>query len=204
MIGIKSKSLSLLWRGSWDGFESIIFHRLCNGKPNTLTVVKSTTGYIFGGYTSVAWDSLGGYTSDLTAFIFTLTNPANMPLKLKIKDQAYAVRHGAYYGPTFGKDLVIENNSNYKISYVRSDSYDAPNGKKGDAAGRFFLGGSTNEFQTVEIEVFQVCLKNLLIFYSMIWFIINFILIKIKVSSFSVNEEQSGQYSFSTKKLKKN
>ena len=67
------------------GFGVRVFHSRCDGKPNTLTILKSTTGFIFGGYASLAWSSGYGYKTDPTAFLFTLTNPANMPLKLNLK-----------------------------------------------------------------------------------------------------------------------
>ena len=35
-------------------------------------------------------------------------------------------------------------------------SYDAPNGQTGKAAGIFIHGGPTEDFQTEEVEVFQV------------------------------------------------
>jgi len=56
---------------------------MCDGKPNTLALIKSTTGYIFGGYTCVPWSSPGSgeYKRDSTAFLFTLTNSSYTPLK---------------------------------------------------------------------------------------------------------------------------
>ncbi len=70
-----AKKLNLLWRGTRDGFEASKFHSLCDDKANTLTVVKTTTGCIFGGYTSVPWSSVGGYKPDSKAFLFSLKNP---------------------------------------------------------------------------------------------------------------------------------
>ena len=164
MIGFEfTTNLLLLWRGSRNGFGAGTFHRLCDGTAKTLTVIKSTTGYIFGAYTSVAWasPSTAAYKSDSKAFLFTLTNPANMPLKLKIKagQEHHAVVHGSGYGPIFGdgNDLGIEDQSNTNTkSRVRSSSYDAPNGQTGNAAGIFYHGGSNEYFTTVDIEVYEV------------------------------------------------
>ena len=52
LTGFESKKFDLLWRGSRHGFGTKKFHSLCDNKGPTLTVIKSTTGYIFGGYTS--------------------------------------------------------------------------------------------------------------------------------------------------------
>ena len=136
---------------------------LCDGMTKTLIVIKTTSGYIFSAYTSVAWTSpsTGASRSDKRAFFFTLTNPANMPLKLEIKagQEHQAVVHSSGYGPVFGAgyDLILTDQSNTNNSnFVKYWSYDAPNGKTGEAAGRFMLGGSTHYFQTAEIEVYQV------------------------------------------------
>ena len=160
-------SLSLLWRATRDGFKAKDFHRLCNDKPNTLLIIKSTTGYIFGGYASLAWSSSGGSKSDSNAFLFTFCNPANMPLKLNIKkeEEEWAVYHDSEWGPTFGSDLFVsgEPNTNNKSRYSPKH-YDEPNGQKNVNGGIFVLGGSTANFQTAEIEVFQVRLKTFYFF----------------------------------------
>ncbi len=166
LTGFGAKSFSLLWRGSRDGFEAFKFHELCNGKPDTLTLtlIKSTTGYIFGGYTSVPWSCDGSSKEDYDSFLFTLTNPNYIPCKLKITYQhaIYAVYHYSGYGPTFGnpssaqKDLFINDSSNNnKGNYIYFYAYQSPNGKSGIEGGKFFLGDS-NKFQSAEIEVFQV------------------------------------------------
>jgi hypothetical protein len=49
----RTKPISLLWRGSRDGFKAKEFHRPCDGHANTLTVILDTEGNIFGGFTPV-------------------------------------------------------------------------------------------------------------------------------------------------------
>ena len=160
LIEFENKQLSLLWRGSRDGFDVESFHKLCDGISDTLTVIKSTTGYIFGGYTSVAWASFGEWKSDTAAFIFTFTNPSNTPLKVKVNAPGtHAVYHEITCGPTFGQghDLYVSDlsNTNNK-SKIFSCSYDLPNEKSGQEGGKFILGGSTHVFQTDEVEVYQI------------------------------------------------
>ena len=53
-VGKKSEP-KLLYLASRDGWDASDFHRMCDGKGATLTVVNSSGGYIFGGYTDVAW-----------------------------------------------------------------------------------------------------------------------------------------------------
>jgi hypothetical protein len=49
---------SLLYRGTRDGFGSHDFHTKCDNHSNTLTIFKAKESeFIFGGFTSVEWDS---------------------------------------------------------------------------------------------------------------------------------------------------
>jgi hypothetical protein len=84
------KRFSLLWRGSRDGFEAQEFHRRCDGRANTLTVILDTKGNIFGGFTPVEWESEkwnGKFGKEdnrwraddsLKSFLFTQKNPHNI------------------------------------------------------------------------------------------------------------------------------
>jgi hypothetical protein len=47
----------LLWRGTRDGFSASEFHRRCDGRGNTVTIVEAIGGSIFGGFTPIAWTS---------------------------------------------------------------------------------------------------------------------------------------------------
>jgi hypothetical protein len=50
------KRFKLLWRGNRDGFTAREFHRRCDGRANTLTVISDTDGNVFGGFTPVKWE----------------------------------------------------------------------------------------------------------------------------------------------------
>ena len=117
-------------------------------------------GCVFGGYTAVPWTSGGGYKTDNTAFMFSLINPSNKPSRMKVKANGQnAVIHNSSYGPIFGDghDLIIwgDSNSNKK-SYVTPRSYEIPTEIHDPANGKFLHGDTTRNFQTVEVEVFQV------------------------------------------------
>jgi len=64
----------LKYRASRDGFKATDFHAKCDGVPNTLTVIKSTHGNIFGGFTEKPWTSVVWVVSDPKAYIFSLVN----------------------------------------------------------------------------------------------------------------------------------
>ena len=67
--------VELLYRGSRDGFDARRFHLLCDNKGPTLSAVKSTKGNVFGGFTSVSWNSSGYSFDDKNAFLFSLKGP---------------------------------------------------------------------------------------------------------------------------------
>ncbi len=60
----------LVYRASVDGFAAKNFHEKCDGVPMTLSIVKTTNSFIFGGYASEPWDQTGEYICDKNAFIF--------------------------------------------------------------------------------------------------------------------------------------
>ena len=166
MVGFEFKSFSLLWRATRDGFGVNAFHSRCDGKTNTLTVVKSTTWFIFGGYTAVAWSSDYVSKKDNTAFLFSLTNPASVPLKMNVRpgQEKNAVCYSSAWGPYFGNDDLFvygESNSNAKSLTYSGQSYEAANGEVCGEGGTFIHGSMESEkykstFQTVEVEVFQI------------------------------------------------
>ena len=74
---------NLLYRASFDGFGAKDFHLKCDGVKDTLTIIKTTQSYIFGGFTNIAWDSSNKSKIDHNAFIFSLVNKENKPIKIK-------------------------------------------------------------------------------------------------------------------------
>jgi len=150
---------SLLYRGSWDGFGSNAFHSKSDGKLNTLTLLKAKqSSYIFGGFTTVSWDSSSGYKSDPNAFIFSLTNKDRKPVKMKV-DPDYddsAICCNSFDGPTFGCDICIANNANTTMDSWSNlgNCYNHPQYEEGTNEAKTFLAGSY-EFQLDEIEVYQ-------------------------------------------------
>ena len=51
-----SCTYTLIYRGSRDGWGASNFHSRCDRKGPTVTVVRSSNGYIFGGYTEQHWE----------------------------------------------------------------------------------------------------------------------------------------------------
>lgn len=147
----KEQKFQLLYRGSEDGFSSAKFHEKCDGIKNTLTIIKSTNGNIFGGYTGAAWESSGGWIDDSNSFIFSLINKSNDPFKAKCTINKNAIYRNSSFGPTFGiNDFYISSNSNINQSSGSDFGLIFKHGKYGYT----ILAGS-KYFQTTEIEVYE-------------------------------------------------
>ena len=58
------------------------FHNNCDNRGSTLTVVKDTKGYVFGGYLSVSWTGSGGSKKDSNAWLFALNAAELAPTQL--------------------------------------------------------------------------------------------------------------------------
>jgi hypothetical protein len=150
---------TLLYRGTRDGFDSKDFHSKCDNHANTFTIFKAKQSqFIFGGFTSVHWDCSYDFKSDPNAFIFSLTNKDNKPLKMKINpnQDEYAIYCHFELGPTFGCDIRISNHANttmYGCSNL-GNIYIHPQYAYGTNEAKTFLAGSF-EFQLDEIEVYE-------------------------------------------------
>ena len=149
---------TLLYRGSEHGFGAMDFHSKCDGQSNTLTIIKvDGTSNIFGGFTSAAWDSRGQYKQDANAFIFSLVNQDNKPLKMKTIKPKNAIYCHSSYGPTFGFgfDIHIASNSNSNTTSYSDlgHTYKHPQYAQETTQSQSFLAGSRN-FQVNEIEVY--------------------------------------------------
>jgi hypothetical protein len=125
----QNRKLKLLCRGSRDGFNWSDFHKTCDGQNDTITFIRTTKDFIFGGYTPLSWDSTNSYKADSShrSFVFTITNPHNFgPRKFTLKpDYAqYTIAGNALYGLIFGYGNTLcvstncaAHNSNYTSLY---------------------------------------------------------------------------------------
>ena len=52
-VGYNSHWL-LCWRATMHGWNAYQFHRRCDGKRDTVTIIKNGK-YVFGGYTDIPW-----------------------------------------------------------------------------------------------------------------------------------------------------
>jgi len=102
----RKKKWKLMFRGSKHGFNGAQFHAKCDNKgAPTISVVESTLGHVFGGYTTIPWSSSNNYAQDSNSWIFLVRASKNTTPKSgkwKVTQTQYSVYHGASYGPSFG------------------------------------------------------------------------------------------------------
>jgi hypothetical protein len=152
------RKLQLLYRGSSHGFGCKDFHRLCNGHSNTLTIIKTSENYIFGGYSPLEWRSRDSGVSDgsLKSFLFTIKNPHNLRPRIFVQQKKkHAIHDTPTTGPSFGagydilisaqSDSGLHSVSNLGVTYVNDTGL----------AGTSVFAGSS-QFNVAEIEVFEV------------------------------------------------
>ena len=147
-----NSSWSLIYQASRDGFSSSVFHSKCDGNTGVLVLIKSSNSYIFGGYTQAAWSSYYSWHYDSNAFLFSLVNSYNYPVKMPVTNPQYAIYASSSIGPTFGEghDLYISSDgtacyTNLGYSYFLT---------YGISVSQYFLSGSYS-FKAVEIEVYK-------------------------------------------------
>ncbi|KAJ3246240.1 hypothetical protein HDU77_009023 [Chytriomyces hyalinus] len=78
------------------------FHKACDGKRNTLTLIKLKTGSIFGAFSGVPWSSDSSFHPCTDAFIFLIAASGQfMRLPWENSDNAGILGH-PFYEPIFG------------------------------------------------------------------------------------------------------
>ncbi|XP_020615286.1 uncharacterized protein LOC110053406 [Orbicella faveolata] len=146
----------LCYRASTYGWAASTFHSRCDGKRNTVTIIKNGV-YVFGGYADIPWDTTSSFGSTSNAFIFSLRNKEGLgPFKSMVTKPSYAIVKMPNFGPTFGDgyDILIVDNANSNIkSYTDfGNSYSVPSGVQDN---KTILAG-TMHFTPDEMEVFYL------------------------------------------------
>jgi hypothetical protein len=149
--------VKLLYRATRDGFQGSNYHYKCRDISNTLTIVKTTSNSVFGGFNREHFrDNYFRY--DQNSFIFALRRLGNQNRqRFYASDRIYAIDSGGMQGPSFGPDLTINDNSNERDS--KSDlgfNYQLPNNiEYGTNKAKSYLAGSSS-WKTTEIEVYEI------------------------------------------------
>lgn len=157
---------SLIYQATRNGFSISDFHSKCDGIEYTLTIIRTTNSYVFGGFTSRDWSSQQGqFESDSNAFLFSLVNPFNnLPIKMNIDLPDFAIRSDESL-ITFGYEIILNDNSNREISFGWPSSVNSFKlASFLNGTGSLLIGGSTG-FYSSEIEVYSLNLNRNFIFF---------------------------------------
>lgn len=151
--GKEFKINSLLFKASRDGFNRSSFHKLCDQKGPTLTVIKSQHDKIFGGYVSKDWASNGEHVEDLNSFIFSLSEN-----KKYERTSGTSMYCGSDNGVWFGACYIGTGNVKDNWNTDRSSCLDySLSSTSYFTKSEHYLSGSTDSYFTVkEVEVYQV------------------------------------------------
>ena len=134
----KKITSKLLYKATRDGDKAETFHKLCNGISPTLTLIKTSNNYRFGGYTEAQWESSLNtiWKTDENSFIFSLDNKK----KYKCINSSKSICCNANDGPCFGygcdigiRDNFLSHNKNFNSTpstYKTSKKYELNNGDK--------------------------------------------------------------------------
>lgn len=115
-----------IFTASQNQFSAARFHECCDTVKNTLVIIKSEFGNVFGGFTTKPWNKeIKTWTADSEAFLFLITCPdekiddADLPLLFKIKpdEVMYAICSMGDTGPVFGSgwDIYIADGHHTRI-----------------------------------------------------------------------------------------
>ena len=155
---------NLTYRATEHGFSFNDFHLKCANQMNCLTIVKAESGNLFGGYIGGAWSKDDEWMEDKNAYLFSLINKDDNPLKIKCsvpekaaigpRDTRIIQIYGSCPVGGGGHDLLLSADSNVKRSASNlGNSYKHPVYALGSTQAREFLAGSKN-FKTLEIEMY--------------------------------------------------
>ena len=116
--------------GTKNGFSPDVFHELCDSRGPLFTLIMSTEGYLFGGYTptTISHDSSSSserHALHSNSFLFTLTNPrADPPTTFPLLPGLWPTRYTPFehihlgWG-IWGYDLALSKTPQIdKMSYI--------------------------------------------------------------------------------------
>ena len=139
----------LIFRMSENGSKAQDFHKFCDSKGPTLTLIKTTKNKLFGGFTPLNWDSKEKDLEDESnqTFIFSLDLMKKYDI-IKINDPA--IRNSSSRGPYFGNcDFCLNENMKEGYTYANSDCNFLSNND-------LELTGGKGEYESFEVKEFEV------------------------------------------------
>ena len=144
----KLKSL-LIYKATKNGLTSYDFHKYCDGKGPTVSIIKTGDNILFGGFLNISWSNYGGDSYDKKSFLFSLNlnkiyeNTGNCACVLDKEKGSY-----------FGYAINIFNDFSGNNHFVRTSNEMKYSWKNVEKDYELNLG--KQNFTIKEIEVFQI------------------------------------------------
>ena len=142
-----SVKFKLIFRMSENGSKSSDFHKYCDNKGPTLTIIKTTKNKLFGGFTPLDWKDKGGEIIDESnqTFIFSL----NLDKKYDMIKKGGCGIYCTEYGPIFAYDFGLKADMKKGDIYAREESNFLPK-------NNLELTGGKGQHENFEVEEFEV------------------------------------------------
>ena len=146
-------SLINLFDSSINGDTAYEFHAKCDFKYNTISLIETTNGHRFGGFTSECFESPNDYfdKKDNLSFVFSLD-------KMRIYDVIkgkYAISCDKNYGPYFRDDHIC-----IVDEFFTKESGTCIKGKGFNTTKNYELNSGKKYFIIKRLQVFQINIKN--------------------------------------------
>lgn len=154
----RPENTKLLYSLTKHNGSNQIFHKLCDNKGPTITLVQLTDGNIFGGFTKVSWkkqsNERGNNVRDDKAYLFKVGNEQKRKkFPIKMQYSSMAVFHHFEAGPTFGVGYDLHLNlDDLNSCCSRLEAYSTAKSEK----GIYSLAGKFNRWDIKEIEVYLI------------------------------------------------
>jgi len=141
----------LLYKWTSDEKSMAAWHKQCDLKGPTITIIWANNSYVFGGYAHIPWASIGQRDSK-ESFIFSLADGKD---RLPCQSFPYQNFHCCLYDASdkigFGQEelAVFLDNITRSSSIFNGTTY--PNSN-----GQYFLAGTHTSWNITEIETYLV------------------------------------------------
>jgi hypothetical protein len=142
----KPNKITLLMNSNIDGDSTKTFMDKCNGKCPTLAVIKTTNGYVFGGYTTQMWKN--GEVKDNNAFVFSIDKKKKYNIKQPEHAIGFSENNCWLFGYGYNAIYIYDKCKTRNDNYVDNKTYDIKE--------QYELNGGEKNFTVKSFEIFQV------------------------------------------------
>ena len=143
----KPNKTKVIFDSKINGDSAKTFHSQCDGKFPTIYIVKSKTGYIFGGYLSIAWKSHNDYFKDEEAFFFSV----NLKKKYAFTNKNNVMFGNPDYGPVIRGGVSMDICDGFLSSKNNFIYLDNEN-----QGSKYEINGGNRYFDIQNFEVYQL------------------------------------------------